>query len=160
MHARQERKHIMRPIRATGVSLWREKKHVRRAIFAVLLMALTGSLNGCADWYPSEKGYRQTLDTWIGGTGEQLVAKWGAPAGEHTSPDGSKIYQYKDQRTYTVSGGTKSEQVKVDNDYVWVDIPQPDETRTTWCNTTFHLNADDIIESYNFQGPDCTAYEK
>jgi|GEM_PF-2136539 len=150
----------MRPIRATGVSLWREKRLVAQAILAVLLTALTGSLSGCADWYPSEKGYRQALDTWIGSTGEQLVAQWGAPAGEHTSPDGRKIYQYKNQRSYTVSGGTKSEQVKVDDNYVSVDIPQPDEIRTTWCDTTFHLNADDIIESYNFKGPDCTAYEK
>ncbi|HVI88391.1 MAG TPA: hypothetical protein VM659_08815 [Dongiaceae bacterium] len=150
----------MRPIWTAGMSLWREEGPARRAVFTALLIALTGSLTGCAGWYPSEEGYRQTLDTWIGSTGEQLVAKWGVPAGEHVSTDGSKLFEYKDTRSYTVSGGTRSEQVKVDGNYVWVDIPQPDETRTTWCNTTFHLNADDIIESYYFKGPDCTAYEK
>jgi hypothetical protein len=131
----------------------------RHAIF-VLLMTLAGSLSGCAGWYPSEQGYRQRLDSWIGSTGEKLVAQWGVPTGEHISPDGSKLYEYKDQRTYTVGGGKKAEQIEVDGKYVWVDIPQPDEIRTTWCNTTFHLGRDDVIKTYSFVGPDCTAYQK
>lgn len=164
---------IVQPAEAADISRWHEEGSAeaifrtrpngcprRRTFFTSLLIALTLGLSGCASWFPTEQGYRHVLDTWIGSTGEQLVAKWGVPDGEHTSPSGTKIYQYKGRRSYTVSGGTRSEQVKIDGNYVWVDVPQPDETQTTWCDTTFHINADDIIESYYFKGPDCTAYEK
>ena len=126
-------------------------------------------LTSCAGWFPTEQGYRQELDSWIGHLGEQLVASWGVPTAEHASPDGSKIYEFKRTRTYTVSGGVKTTQVLVNDRYVNgryvgryidVDIPQPDETKQTWCNTRFYLSDADIIQRYDFDGPDCTAYEK
>jgi hypothetical protein len=131
----------------------------RAAACTALFMALAGSVAGCAG-LRTQEGYRQAMDSWIGSTGEQLVAQWGPPAQEHTSPDGAKLYQYRDQRDYRVSGGTRQERVLLDGHYVYVDLPQPDQTETIWCNTTFRINKDDIIEGYYFTGPDCTTGEK
>lgn len=135
----------------------------RRCLVAVnvtpLLLLISITLAGCAGWFPTEQGYRQVLDSWIGDSGESLVAKWGIPSAEHTSPDGAKIYEFSKTRTYTVSGGTDTEQVVINGHYIDVEVPQPDEVKTTWCRTTFYLAANDIIQSYAFEGPDCTAYE-
>jgi hypothetical protein len=133
-----------------------------------LLVFIAAVFTGCAG-FPTEKGYQQVLDRWIGNSGERLVAIWGLPTQEHTSPDGSKIFEFTQTRTYTMSGGTKTTQVLVDDRYVngkyrghYVDvaIPQPDETRRTWCNTRFYISDADIIQRYEFAGPDCTAYEE
>lgn len=126
---------------------------------AHLLLLISVTLTGCAGWFPTKQGYRQVLDTWIGGSGEHLVASWGVPTGEHTSPDGSRIYEFSKTRTYTVSGGTQTEQVVINGHYIDVEVPQPDEVRSTWCRTTFYLSAGDIIQSDAFEGSDCTAYE-
>lgn len=168
----------MQPTRMTSVSLWRGRKTAhdtrwgtkqqpriwpkiaRWPACLALFVALAGSLTGCAGWYPTEKGYRQVLDTWIGSRGEELIGKWGLPTGEHISPDGTKLYEYKQERSYSIDGGTRREQILVDGHYVDVDIPLPDETQTTWCNTTFRIGLDDKIKSYYFNGPDCTAKEK
>jgi len=142
-------------------------QHVSRYLsllrHAASMLKLTGGflllatiLVGCT--FPTELGYRQRVETWIGSTGEILVAQWGLPAAEHTSPDGSKIYAYRRVHTYTIGGGTKTEQVLVNGEYVDVSIPQPEETRHSYCNTTFYLSADDVIRSYAFDG-DCTDYE-
>src|SRR4051794_6413318 len=65
-------------------------------IFLALMMALV--LAGCASWYPTEAGYRQILATWVGSTGDELIAKWGLPTSEHDS-GGGKVYQYNRERT-------------------------------------------------------------
>jgi len=127
---------------------------------AILALCLSLALSGCAGWFPTTAGYEQLLDGWIGSKGEQLVRQWGPPTGEHTDAYGRKIYRFSKHRTYTRSGGTKSQQVLVGGNYVWVDIPQPDRVETTWCDTTFYLDANDTIETYKFVGPDCTAFEK
>jgi hypothetical protein len=123
-----------------------------------LLLCVT--LSGCAGWSPTEAGYRQLVDGWIGATGRQLIKKWGLPDREHRDDTGWKAYQYDRKRSYTISGGTKTQQVLVNGTYVDVDIPQPDKTVNTWCLTTFYLNTMDVIKAANFDGPDCTAYEK
>lgn len=124
------------------------------------VLAICLTLAGCAGWFPTTQGYRQGLNAWIGFKGEELMQRWGLPTHEHAAPNGGKAYQYEKERSYTVSGGTKSERIQVNGNDIWVDIPQPDEIRTTWCQTTFYLNADDTITHYSFQGPDCRAYEK
>jgi hypothetical protein len=129
------------------------------AKMAPLLLLISITLTACAGWFPTEQGYRQVLDTWVGDSGESLVAKWGIPTAEHSSPDGSRIYEFSKTRTYTVSGGTQTEQVVINGHYIDVEVPQPDEVKSTWCRTTFYLAANDIIQSYAFEGPDCTAYE-
>lgn len=73
--------------------------------------------------------------------------------------DGSRIYEFSKTRTYTVSGGTQTEQVVINGHYIDVEVPQPDEVRSIWRRTTFYLSAGDIIQSDAFEGPDCTAYE-
>jgi hypothetical protein len=129
-----------------------------KALAAALLLCLT--LSACASWFPSAEGYRQLVDGWVGGTGQQLIEQWGLPDREHTDDTGWKTYQYDRKRSYTIPGGTATQQVKVNGTYVDVDVPQPDKTKTTWCLTTFYLNTTDVIKAVNFDGPDCTAYEK
>ncbi|HVJ42618.1 MAG TPA: hypothetical protein VM639_14030 [Dongiaceae bacterium] len=126
----------------------------------LLMLVAAGTLSGCAADMPSKMGYRRQLDSWIGSTGAELTAQWGAPSNIEESLDGTKHYTYKESRTYRLYGGTRREEVLVDGHYVDVDIPQPDKIGTTWCDTTFHLSATYIIQSYEFVGPDCTNDEK
>lgn len=126
---------------------------------AWLVLLLAGALGGCSAPIPSEMGYRRQLDKWVGLTGEHLTSQWGAPTDIEESLDGTKHYTYKKNRTYRIYGGTRWEKVRIDGHYVDIDVPQPDEIGTTWCNTTFHLSAAYIVQSYEFVGPDCTGYE-
>lgn len=78
----------------------------------------------------SPTGYKQVLDTWIGSKSDSLFRSWGLPGRQHRNSDGSKLYQYVDGR------------------------------EENFCRTIFHVDQNDVIQSYDFKGPGCIAREK
>jgi hypothetical protein len=139
-----------------------EKRPWRYACARIAVLASLLALAACVDVgpHPTQLGYRHALDRTIGAKGEAVVRILGVPTREHTSPDGSKSYEYMRERTYTVRGGTEPERVLIKGEYVWIDIPQPDRVEHAWCRTTFYISPFDTVTGASFDGPDCRAFEK
>jgi hypothetical protein len=156
--------------RDTKVAMQRARREDirRRWVITLLLLLSAMTLTSCVT-EPTEAGYRQVMDGWIGQTGEKLITSRGKPGAQQVRDDGTKVYEYVTTSRYTISYTTTERvwveshyvgQTMVSGHYVDAEVPGPPETRQGWCDTTFYLTPDETIKSYDFSGPDCTAYEK
>jgi len=82
----------------------------------------------------THRGYQNTVDTWVGGTKENLYMKWGLPT--KTAAVGEKEIVEYIQR-----GGISS--------VTWGNVTSYDQQE---CITKFIINKKGIIEDYDFNG--------
>lgn len=72
--------------------------------FTMTIFGLTILLAGCAT--TMNNYYQQTVQSWRGGSVNQLVKQWGRPDRVATGPKGNTLYVYETQNYRTVSGPT------------------------------------------------------
>lgn len=114
----------------------------------------------------TSEGYKQILSTWLGSKSDQLVRQWGPPDSSFTYADGSSVLVYKTTRTETIGGTTYRERVEVDlpgtseKGTVWIEKTTPIDTFHFYCNTTFEIDPQGRITSWEYEGNDCKAVER
>lgn len=111
--------------------------------------------------------YQQTIQTWRGGTQENLMARWGKPDEKITSPKGHIVLVYYTNRTRTSTPPSSPVvAVHVDSSGRPVMVNSPN-TNYTWnrgptylaCSTLFEVNASGKIIDAQSKGPGCYAGE-
>jgi len=129
------------------------------AIAAVLFI-----LAGCAG---GNVRYRETLETWIGQTGDDLILSWGIPSQTYTLSDGRKIIRYEERRKETIQGGTiympttktysgyAGMQSYTVTSYETEKIKYPDTHLELECITEFVVSKEGIVVDWRFKGNDC-----
>lgn len=79
-------------MRMLGIRAWVFRASVLRG---ALLAAVAGLACGCAALgAPTQKGYTEVLQTWVGEPTSDLIARWGAPGDRYLGPNGGVILQY------------------------------------------------------------------
>ncbi|HTW75245.1 MAG TPA: hypothetical protein VMD56_10050 [Steroidobacteraceae bacterium] len=67
----------------------------RAAAFRGLVLAVAGMVCGCAALgAPTQKGYDEALQTWVGEPTSDLTSRWGQPDNRYLGPNGGLILQY------------------------------------------------------------------
>lgn len=129
-----------------------------------IVIALSAALAGCA--IPTEAGFRQRLDTWVGKSADDLVVKRGPPTRTFDLSDGQAVWQYTQDRTVTTGGmpmltpqtttvigsaGQTYTATSMQTQYTPIDTVQ------LHCNINFLIDRDHTIKSYTLAGNDCRA---
>ena len=110
-----------------------------------VILGLT--LNGCA----TQSNYKALLDTWVGGTEDQLVNSWGPPNGLYNKPDGGKILTFAWSGSYYLPGDTStSSSSTYDGVVTTTTTVSPGSYITTGCKTNFYIL--DYFSTLNFTG--------
>ena len=104
----------------------------------VLIMALSFLLNACS--LPTTKGYENIIDTWVGGTEDNLVSAWGVPSYVYETGIRKYLTCYKSRSSY-VSGSAPFCQTTYDR---WTGTAYTSQyggsagyTVKYYCETTF-----------------------
>ena len=126
----------------------------------ILLMALSFFLNACS--LPTTKGYENILDTWLGGTEDNLISKWGVPS--HVYESGTKKYlTYYKSRSFYTPGVAPYYQTTY---YQWTGTAYTSEYGGSagykvnyYCETTFTV-VNGVITDWRWQGNSCRAQEE
>jgi len=119
-----------------------------------VILGLT--LNGCA----TQSNYKALLDTWVGGTEDQLVNSWGPPNGLYNKPDGGKILTFAWSGSYYLPGyPTTSSSTNMGVTTTVTTVPS-DTYIETGCKTNFYISPAGRITTWNFEGNSCVSNYK
>jgi hypothetical protein len=144
---------------------------MRKWVLLVTILAL--SVNPSWAW-KTEKHLKTRLDRWIGRNVADLIAKMGPPSSENTLLDGSKVilFRHGGLSTYTLPSSTPDTYVRTLNyvppvgsgyvpTYTTRVIPGQRTSQTyslrRFCNVTFNVSAEGVIQSYVYRGNNCRA---
>ena len=120
-----------------------------------VILGLT--LNGCA----TQSNYKALLDTWVGGTEDQLVNSWGPPNGLYNKPDGGKILTFAWSGSYYLPGDTSTSSGSTHDGVITTTTTvSPDRYISTGCKTNFYFSPEGRITTWNFQGNSCVSNYK
>ena len=118
----------------------------------IIAAAICGALSGCL---PSQQGYIEFLNPWIGQTEATLFSKWGAP--DRTARSGSvTVYTYRRASQQFVPGLAPSYTVNQVGSTTFIDPVGgvPAYTYTETCETHFTV-ARHVITGVTFAGDGC-----
>lgn len=120
---------------------------------ALLTIALSFFLHGCVTSQNHRQSYKETLDSWLNSTEDELIAKWGLPNQVYNS--GTKKYLvYQRSRVYygPFEKGPRYESTY--NPYLRTTTTRKVEGQTFHCKTTFTIERG-VINDWRYQGNDC-----
>ncbi len=106
------------------------------------LFALAVLMSGCA----TTAKYEKVLNSWVGSPSDQLIAKWGPPSSSFPLNDGSTIY------TWNHSGAPTSY-----TNYNQFTGQLMTTTNVPWCNTSFRVGGDGVVQNWRWEGNACRA---
>jgi hypothetical protein len=143
------------------------------AQFLISLVVMIG-LSGCA----TTANYEKILNTGVGSPADNLIAPWGPPTSSYPLSDGGTILRYERHGNFVVPSQTyyspqttyHSGSVSSYGNYGSYRYGNYQGTSTTYvpqtipgytvplsCNTTFRIDGDGIIRSWQWQGNHCVA---
>lgn len=102
----------------------------------IILLSATTLLLNCA----TTGKYEEKLRSWVGRPESELLKSWGPPDQSYPNGEG-KIITYKNN--YGTKVNTGSAEVTAYDVY---------------CNTSFYLTKDSVIEYWRWKGNDCVSY--
>jgi hypothetical protein len=121
----------------------------------LLLLLASVFLVSCA----TQAKYQAALNTWIGHDVNELVDKWGYPAGSLKAPSGNTVYVYQRgesipmpttyQTTASVYGNRNFATGNA------TTIAYGGGTLDFWCRTYFETNSSHKIIKWRYEGDDC-----
>ena len=135
----------------------------------LLLAVFAGELCGCAAFgAPTQKGYDQTVQTWVGEPTSDLISRWGDPTNRYLGPNNGVILQY----TRTTGNATNLQTVQQPNSTLQ-ESGSPNAgaeafrslsaqsglsvSQTRSCVTRFTADSGGIIRQVQFVGDGCYA---
>ena len=135
------------------------------------------AIAGCAGTpMPTEHGYEQILQSWLGGDINALIGKWGPPTRTDELPNGTKMYTFSRSGTYTTpvyvspthtAPSRTTINVYGNNAYATTTPGQTTggevyggQTFVTSCTTSFTTNASQRVIAWRYEGNDCRALER
>jgi hypothetical protein len=137
-----------------------------------LLPALVaGTLCGCAALgAPTQKGYGEAMQTWVGEPTSDLIARWGQPANRYPGPDNGTILQYVRTTGNTTDLHTTQQP---DSNLQGSSAPNAGAEAfrtlgarsgmsvqvTRSCTTRFTADSGGIVRQFQFAGNGCFAAE-
>ncbi len=131
--------------------------------FIFLLFCLI--LSGCA----TTAKYEAKLNTWIGVNEDSLIASWGVPDKEYHLSDGKKAIEFVNKNivqtggyTYTMpqttyQSGTIGNQSYSGTSTTYVTEVEPIRKYKLSCNTSFIINKNGKVESWQHKGNNCVS---
>lgn len=139
---------------------------------ASLLAAIAAIVCGCAALgAPSQKGYDEALQTWVGEPTSDLLSRWGQPTNRYLGPNNGLILQY----TRTTGNQTDLQTTQQPNNTVQASgSPNAGAeafrtlsaqsglsvNQTHTCVTRFTADSGGIIRQVQFTGDGCYAVEQ
>lgn len=140
-----------------------------KLIGTFLLLVTAGFTTSCA----TEAKYNEIVQSWIGGTSDELVMAWGPPDSSYSLSDGGSVLQYEWQGQTQVGGYTymqpqttySSGTVNAYGDYgtysgtstTYVPVTTPTYNIALNCTTRFNVDSSGVIRSAVFEGNNCIA---
>lgn len=127
---------------------------------SLLAIIFTLSFTSCA----TTAHYETALSKWKGSHIDNLVIARGVPQSTHLLSDGRKIVQYSSSSTKTTGGGSRQVVAGYRTDAygytetVYKNVSTPVRSVTYQCTTRFFVNANGIVESWDYKGNACAAY--
>lgn len=132
---------------------------------AFLLLVVFGFLiSGCR----TIQNYENVLNTWTGGTEDELVVAWGPPTGFFKLSTGGSVLEYLKQRNLQFGGITTSTPKTTyhratnihGNTYTGTSTANVKSTSPTynvnaWCKTRFTTDSSGVILDWTWEGNDC-----
>ncbi len=124
------------------------------------LTALAAPLIALASCVPTVEGYQQLVNSWKGGTEQQLITKWGVPDKSFRS-GGNHYISYVQRGNVYVPGTQPTYTTTVYGNTAYTNSygGTPGRNIATYCETTFVL-ANGLIKDVTFKGNNCTAVPK
>jgi len=131
----------------------------------LILFLLTLSLSACA----STAKYEAQLNTWVGQSEDALVAAWGVPNKEYRFGDAKKAISYVRKDTIQTGGFTSIEpqttyyEGTIENkpysgtSTTYTRETEPVRTYKLFCKTSFVINKNGIVESWQHEGNNCVS---
>lgn len=132
----------------------------------IIKIFLVLGLSGCA----TMANYDAKLATYMGATEEQIVANWGIPNKTYTLDNGKKALEFLNRSVIEVGGftsvtpyttyqtGTINGQEYRGTSTSYVIEKDPPRKQRLSCKTTFLLDKDGNVESFNRSGNNCVSY--
>ena len=112
-------------------------------------------LTGC---FATTGKFEETLDSWVGGSEDELVSSWGAPNGVYDKNDGGKVLTYFRSHQSTFEGTTSTKTTYDSSGYATTTTSTtPGTDITLTCKTTFVVSSTGRITSWSYQGNNCKA---
>lgn len=135
-----------------------------RTVLAIAAISAS-LLAGCT--FPTTQAYRDSVQSWVGRTADNLVMAWGAPDRSFDFSDGGRLLEYDRSQTRYIAGPPRHDLVPVrvrDSSgnrrtqfvSVWRDTPGYYDVDR--CVTRFRVGRDNRIQEVNFNGDWCVAY--
>lgn len=130
----------------------------------LLIIAIV--LSGCA----TTAKYDAKLSTYLGTTEEDIVANWGIPNKTYELDNGKKALEFLNRTVVEVGGftsvtpyttyqsGTINGQEYRGTSTSYVIEKDPPRRQRLSCKTTFLLDKDGKVESFNRSGNNCVSY--
>ena len=125
-----------------------------KKLLAIIVLGLV--LESCA----TKANYIATLDTWVGGTEDQLIDSWGPPNGLYNRKDGGKILTFAWSGGYNLPGQTNTTYGVIGNTTTTTTTVTPGPYIRTGCKTNFYISPSGIINKWNFDGNTCVSNNK
>ncbi len=152
---------------------------IRGFIRGLLPVVLAGLVCGCAALgAPTQKGYDEALQTWVGTPSSDLITRWGQPQNRYLGPNGGVILQYTRNvgSSASLQSGQQTsfaEQASGTNDLHSVGGSNAgaeefrniasqstlSEQISNTCTTRFIADSGGVIRQFQFAGTACRAEE-
>ena len=116
-----------------------------KKLLAIIVLGLL--LVGCA----TSANYTKILNSWVGGTENQLVSSWGPPLGSYVKDDGSKVLTYQQTGSYQLPGQD------VIDPMTGYPTSTAGPTVMTKCTTRFNISSSGKITGGSWGGNNCKA---
>ena len=125
-----------------------------KKFLSIIILGLL--LEGCA----TQSNYKALLDTWVGGTEDQLINSWGPPNGLYNKPDGGKILTFAWSGSYSLPGYPSTSSSTNMGVTTTVTTVPSDTIIQTGCKTNFYFSPEGRITTWRFQGNSCVSNYK
>jgi hypothetical protein len=113
------------------------------------------SLLGCATWEPKMDA---AMASWVGDSGDSVVAAWGRPDGSQVAEDYT-ILMWNRSSKVALRGDTITTATSVNGIFESSNYMMPSETINVSCSRTFAVDQTNRIVRWGWRG-DCSRYVK
>lgn len=110
---------------------------MRKLIFMFVIV-----LTGCSHGKIKKQHFEESLQSWVGRTGSDLIKTYGIPTRTATLPDGTKMYEFA-----TDSGN----RLVATGNYNYLNAT----AYNMYCKTSFSTNKEDIVTEWHWEGNRC-----
>lgn len=131
----------------------------------VILLVLVFGLAGCAVRAQRAEAFKQSMDSYVGRSADDLVVAKGPPTSTFTLSTGGKVFEYSKSAIVTSGGGSSTVMSSVyrpnPNGGVgtWVQVPtqqaRPVFSQEQSCKVLVQISAQNIVESWKSEGNAC-----